>query len=90
MFIITQDIEVLERTQPLYTMPCFRKSRYSGNIYLSGINLYHGGDLLGTFDSIEDAIEVMRRIESSDDAIVFVEPNPELVRYLLAAIGGVR
>ncbi|MDD5017598.1 MAG: hypothetical protein PHO15_05825 [Eubacteriales bacterium] len=88
MVIITQDLDVIEKTEHLYTLPRFLESLFTGNPYILGINLYHANTLLGTFESIQEALTVMGRIETCTDEICFVEPNPELVRHILSVIGG--
>lgn len=67
-FIINQDRDhdPIEKG-PLHTLP------WVVNGKLWGINLYRGKALLGTFDSIDEAITEMSRIDASEDQYILVD-----------------
>ncbi|MEL7568083.1 MAG: hypothetical protein AAGU27_24850 [Dehalobacterium sp.] len=82
MFIINQDRdEIIQRRGTLYTMPVVT----DGALY--GFNLYQEDHMLGTFDSVEEAVAEMARIDSCTDEYCFVdgycEPDEE---ELIAAL----
>lgn len=87
MLIVNQDRDlVVAKTQPLYTAPVI----VSGSLW--GFNLFHGGTMLGTFDSLEEAIAEMNAIEACTDEIYFVngycngEEDEELWALLLREV----
>ncbi len=73
MFIVNQDRDqIIQKTYPLFTIPMIRTSAFSGNKYILAINLYHGTDLLGSYDNDNDARNEMDRINNCRNKIHFV------------------
>ncbi|WP_312280765.1 hypothetical protein [Oscillibacter sp.] len=66
-FIINQDRDIVIEKGPMHTFPVVE----NGKIY--EINLYCGEYLLGTFASIEEAINEMSRIDASEDQYILVD-----------------
>lgn len=87
MLIINQDRdELVLKTQPIYTVPAI----YNGKLF--GINLFHEGVLLGTFDSVQETLDEMYRIETCADELCFVggfcadENDADLLQLLLKEV----
>jgi len=72
MLIFTTDRDIILKTQPLFVASNIRTSGYSGKRYIASFNLYHGADLLGDFDTDDQAIAEMDAINNSVDEVHFV------------------
>lgn len=86
MLLINQDRnEIIPKTSPLYTFPAIHNGK------IIGINLFHEESLLGTFDSVQEALAEKTRVETSKDEIYFINgycvgEDAEIVQELLTIL----
>ena len=72
MLIFTADRDIILQTQPLIAVPNIRTSCFSGKKYLVSINIYHGNELVGDFETTEEALSEMNAINRCKDEAYFV------------------